>query len=93
MARLNTANAAERALVPAFVWFFMMLYPFGWINRGWFAGDPKWLRRVAGAAGGCVLVEAATLAQAKLLMRQLLQYHLAGQALATRQMMIDLHNL
>ena len=64
MARLNTANAAERALVPAFVWFFMMLYPFGWINRGWFAGDPKWLRRVAGAAGGCVLVEAATLAQA-----------------------------
>ena len=35
----------------------------------------------------------ATLAQAKLLMRQLLQHHLAGQALHTRQIMIDLQTL
>ena len=48
MAQLHCKTGAERALVPAFIWFFMMLYPFGWINR---AGP------VAGAAGGCVLVE------------------------------------
>lgn len=55
MALLHCDGLAERALVPAFVWFFMMLYPFGWINRS----GP-----VAGAAGGCVLVESAALAQA-----------------------------
>ncbi len=38
----------ERALVPAFVYYFMMLYPFNQVNRrGPFAA----------AAGGCVLVE------------------------------------
>jgi hopene-associated glycosyltransferase HpnB len=47
MAELHCRTWAERALVPAFVWFFMMLYPFNWINRGWRSG----------AAGGCVLVE------------------------------------
>ncbi len=51
MARLHCGTWAERALVPAFVWFFMMLYPFNWINRG----------PLAGAAGGCVLVERAAL--------------------------------
>jgi len=53
MALLPCQNGAEKALIPAFIWFFMMLYPFGWVNRaqGWLA------RRVAGAAGGCVLVE------------------------------------
>ena len=35
----------------------------------------------------------ATLTEAKLLMRHLLQHHLAGQALHTRQIMIDLQNL
>ena len=54
MARLHCGTWAERALVPAFVWFFMMLYPFNWINRG----------PLAGAAGGCVLVEAEALAAA-----------------------------
>lgn len=34
-----------------------------------------------------------TLAQGKLLMRHLLQHHLAGQALFTRQMLMDLQNL
>jgi hopene-associated glycosyltransferase HpnB len=52
MAKLHCRTAPERALVPAFIWFFMMLYPFNWINRR----GP-----VSGAAGGCVLVERAAL--------------------------------
>ncbi|MFT4025323.1 MAG: glycosyltransferase [Novosphingobium sp.] len=52
MAKLHCQTWPERALVPAFIWFFMMLYPFNWINRR----SP-----VAGAAGGCVLVERAAL--------------------------------
>jgi hopene-associated glycosyltransferase HpnB len=48
MAKLHCETGPERALVPAFIWFFMMLYPFNWINRR----GP-----LAGAAGGCVLVE------------------------------------
>jgi hopene-associated glycosyltransferase HpnB len=47
MARLHCHTWPERAFVPAFVYFFMMLYPFNWINRR----GP-----VSGAAGGCVLV-------------------------------------
>ena len=54
MALLHCGTAPERALVPAFVWFFMMLYPFNWINRG----------PLSGAAGGCVLVEREALAAA-----------------------------
>lgn len=49
MALLSCRTWAEKWLVPAFIWFFMMLYPFNWINR------PK--APIAGAAGGCVLVE------------------------------------
>lgn len=48
MARLNVASAAERWLVPAFVYFFRMLYPFRWVN------DPA--RRTGAAAGGVMLV-------------------------------------
>ena len=48
MARLTTETFAERMLIPAFVFFFDMLYPFGWVN------DPG--RRMAAAAGGCMLV-------------------------------------
>jgi hopene-associated glycosyltransferase HpnB len=48
MVRLNCASAAERALVPAFVYFFQMLYPFARVN------DPR--SRVAAAAGGTVLI-------------------------------------
>lgn len=48
MAKLHCATWAEKLLIPAFIWFFMMLYPFNWVNRK----GP-----IAGAAGGCVLVE------------------------------------
>jgi hopene-associated glycosyltransferase HpnB len=48
MVRLNCTSAAERALVPAFVYFFQMLYPFDRVN------DPS--SRIAAAAGGTVLI-------------------------------------
>ncbi|MFI4934117.1 MAG: glycosyltransferase [Caulobacterales bacterium] len=48
MAKLSVATGPERLLIPAFVFFFDMLYPFAWVN------DPK--RRTAAAAGGCMLV-------------------------------------
>jgi|HubBroStandDraft_1064217.scaffolds.fasta_scaffold136565_2 hopene-associated glycosyltransferase HpnB len=48
MVRLNCVSLAERALVPAFVYFFQMLYPFALVN------DPR--SRVAAAAGGTVLI-------------------------------------
>jgi hopene-associated glycosyltransferase HpnB len=47
MAQLHCETWPERALVPAFIYFFKMVYPFNWINRP----GP-----LAGAAGGCVLV-------------------------------------
>jgi hopene-associated glycosyltransferase HpnB len=47
MARLRCDSLPERALVPAFVFFFAMLYPFSRVN------DPRC--RVAAAAGGCML--------------------------------------
>lgn len=56
MAKLHCATWPERALVPAFIWFFMMLYPFNWINR-----RDGWADKIAGAAGGCVLVERVAL--------------------------------
>ncbi|RME67594.1 MAG: glycosyl transferase family 2, partial [Alphaproteobacteria bacterium] len=46
----------EKLLIPAFVFFFQMLYPFPAINRG--TSD------VAGAAGGCILVRRDRLAAA-----------------------------
>ena len=48
MVRLNCSSLAERALVPAFVYFFQMLYPFARVN------DPR--ARTAAAAGGTVLI-------------------------------------
>jgi hopene-associated glycosyltransferase HpnB len=48
MARLQTGTWAERLLIPAFVFFFDMLFPFGQVN------DPR--RTIAAAAGGCMLV-------------------------------------
>jgi hopene-associated glycosyltransferase HpnB len=56
MAELRCDSAAERAFVPAFVYFFQMLYPFAALN------DPR--RRLAGAAGGCMLVERVALERA-----------------------------
>ena len=32
MAQLRCESFAERALIPAFVFFFAMLYPFAWVN-------------------------------------------------------------
>jgi len=48
MVALKCDTLAERALVPAFVFFFQMLYPFEQVN------DP--LRATAAAAGGTILV-------------------------------------
>ncbi len=55
MAKLECAGPAERALIPAFIFFFMMLYPFARVNRQ---------GRTAAAAGGCLLVRADALARA-----------------------------
>ena len=56
MAELACVSRAERWLVPAFVYFFDMLYPFAWVN------DPK--KRTAAAAGGCMLVNRQALDRA-----------------------------
>jgi len=56
MARLRCESAAERWFVPAFVFFFQMLYPFAWVN------DPK--NRTAAAAGGVMLVRPEALIRA-----------------------------
>jgi hopene-associated glycosyltransferase HpnB len=49
MVKLKCDSFAERSLVPAFVYFFQMLYPFAWVNRRDSA--------TAAAAGGCMLVD------------------------------------
>lgn len=56
MAKLRCQTFHERAFVPAFVFFFQMLYPFAWVNR------PG--RRTAAAAGGCMLVHREALERA-----------------------------
>jgi hopene-associated glycosyltransferase HpnB len=48
MAKLRCDSGPERLLIPAFIFFFQMLYPFAWVN------DPQ--RQTAAAAGGCMLV-------------------------------------
>ncbi len=48
MVALHCASPWEQLLIPAFVFFFRMLYPFAWVN------DDR--RTTAAAAGGCVLV-------------------------------------
>ena len=48
MAKLHCTTWPERYLIPAFVFFFDMLYPFGWVN------NPR--NKTAAAAGGCMLV-------------------------------------
>jgi hopene-associated glycosyltransferase HpnB len=56
MAQLAIETWAERLMIPAFVFFFDMLYPFAWAN------DPR--RRLAAAAGGCMLVRREALERA-----------------------------
>lgn len=53
MVKLQCDTFAERALIPAFVFFFLKLYPPRWIS------DPG--RKTAGAAGGCMLLRPAAL--------------------------------
>ena len=48
MACLRCDSPAERLLIPAFVFFFILLYPMRWIN------NPD--KSTAAAAGGCVLL-------------------------------------
>jgi hopene-associated glycosyltransferase HpnB len=56
MVKLRCESFAERMFVPAFIFFFQMLYPFAWAN------NPR--RATAAAAGGCMLVRAEALRQA-----------------------------
>jgi hopene-associated glycosyltransferase HpnB len=53
MAKLRCESFAERMFVPAFIFFFQMLYPFAWAN------NPR--SSTAAAAGGCMLVRRETL--------------------------------
>jgi hopene-associated glycosyltransferase HpnB len=56
MVKLHCASVAEKLLIPAFVFFFFLLYPPAWIR------NPR--RKTAGAAGGCILIRPAALARA-----------------------------
>jgi hopene-associated glycosyltransferase HpnB len=53
MVALSMAGSAERWLMPAFVFYFFMLYPPAWVASAHF--------RTAAAAGGCMLVRPAAL--------------------------------
>jgi hopene-associated glycosyltransferase HpnB len=48
MVKLHCRSLAEKLLIPAFVFFFFILYPPQWVR------DPR--RKAAGAAGGCMLI-------------------------------------
>jgi len=56
MVKLHCGSVAEKLLIPAFVFFFFLLYPPAWIRNPW--------RKTAGAAGGCILIRPAALARA-----------------------------
>ena len=56
MVRLHCATWPERLLIPAFVFFFQMLFPFAQVN------DPR--RKLAAGAGGCMLVRREALERA-----------------------------
>jgi hopene-associated glycosyltransferase HpnB len=56
MVRLSCKTTAEHFLIPAFVFFFDMLFPFGAVN------NPA--SRVAAAAGGCMLARRENLQKA-----------------------------
>jgi len=48
MVKLECLSAPEKALIPAFVYFFLQLYPPAWIRNE--------TARTAAAAGGCILI-------------------------------------
>ncbi|MFL6933168.1 MAG: glycosyltransferase [Xanthobacteraceae bacterium] len=56
MVKLRCESVAERLFIPAFIFFFQMIYPFAWVNR------PR--HRMAAAAGGCMLARFSALAAA-----------------------------
>src|SRR5262245_33974466 len=56
MVRLECSTFAERMLIPAFVFFFLKLYPPAWV------ADPR--RTMAGAAGGSILIRPQALERA-----------------------------
>lgn len=56
MVKLHCESLAEKLLIPAFIYFFFMLYPPAWIR------DPQ--HSTAGAAGGCMLVRSEALERA-----------------------------
>lgn len=56
MVKLHCRSLPEKVLIPAFVFFFFMLYPPEWIR------SPR--RKMAGAAGGCILIRPEALARA-----------------------------
>jgi len=55
MVLLQAQNFAEKLMIPPFLYFFLMLYPPRWI------ASPK--SRIAGAAGGCMLLRSSALAK------------------------------
>ena len=56
MVKLRSDTLAEKFLIPAFIYFFFLLYPPARIS------DPR--SRVAGAAGGCILIRSGALERA-----------------------------
>ena len=56
MVRLRCDSFWEKALIPAFVFFFAKLYPFAWVN------NPR--NRPRRAAGGCMMVRRSALEEA-----------------------------
>ncbi len=56
MAKLAVESWADRMMIPAFVFFFDMLFPFAWVNDR--------TRNTAAAAGGCMLVRRDALERA-----------------------------
>ncbi len=55
MVQLQARSFAERLIIPAFLYFFLMLYPPHRIENA--------KSRIAGAAGGCILLRGAALAR------------------------------
>lgn len=53
MAQLRMQSFWEKLLIPSFIYFFKLLYPFALSNQGH--------AKVAAAAGGCILIKAKTL--------------------------------